>query len=120
MPELALLHAGFGRALVLYLAALGVWGLLAWRRNVGVSPSYRGALLIGWLVALAQGALGALLSLTIPPRDPLHVLYGVAILVALPVGFLYARERTPERQSLVLGLASLFSSGLAIRGLTTA
>jgi hypothetical protein len=119
MPEIALLHAGFGRALVLYLAALALWGILAWRRNRGISPSYRGALLIGWLAALAQGVLGAVLSLATPPRDPLHILYGVAILVALPVGFLYARERTPAQQSLVLGLASLFSSGLAIRGLTT-
>ncbi len=120
MPALLFLHAGFARALVLYLAALGVWGLLAWRRGQGVSPNYRGALVIGWVTGLFQGALGALLALsTGGPREPLHLLYGVAIAVALPAGIVYARDRSPARQSLVLALVALFTAGLAIRGITT-
>lgn len=120
MSTLDLLHAGLARALVLYLLALGVWGLVAWRRGTGVSPSYRGALVIGWLTALAQGAAGLPLALAGGPRDPVHALYGAAIAVALPAGFLYARERSPAQQALVLGLVALFATGLAIRGLTTA
>ncbi len=116
-----MLHGAFARALVLYLAAVGLWGLVAWRHGEGVSSSYRGALAIAWVTGLADGALGALLGLgAAAPRDPLHILYGIAIAVALPAGVLYARERAPAQQSLVLGLTALFTSGLAIRGITTA
>lgn len=121
MPPILFLHAVFARALVLYLLAVGVWGLVAWRRGQGVSPNYRGALAIGWLAGLAQGGLGLLVALIeTGPRDALHILYGIAIAVALPAGFLYARGRGPAQQSLVLGLAALFAGGLAIRGITTA
>lgn len=120
MSLFELLHAGLARALVLYLLALGVWGLLAWRRGRGLTPSYRGALVIGWVTALAQGAAGLPLLISGGPRDPVHALYGAAIAVALPAGLLYARDRVPARQSMVLGLVALFSTGLAIRGLTTA
>ncbi len=121
VPALLLLHGAFARALVLYLAAVGVWGLVAWRRGQGLSPSYRGALAIAWATGLVQGALGALQALAAAaPRDPLHILYGIAIAVALPAGLLYARDRAPAQQSLVLGLTALFTSGLAVRGITTA
>ena len=117
---LLLFHGTLARALVLYLAAVGVWGILAWRRGEGVSPSLRGAVAIAWVTGIIQGAVGAVLAVSAAPRDPLHILYGVAIAVALPAGFLYARDRTPARQSLVLGLVALFTSGLAIRGIMTA
>src|SRR2546425_8242390 len=116
---LLILHGTFARALGLYLVAVGAWGILAWRRGAGVSPGFRGALAIAWVTGIIQGALGAALAVSAAPRDPLHILYGVAIAVALPAAFLYARDRTPARQSLVLGLVALFTSGLAIRGIMT-
>jgi hypothetical protein len=119
--ELAVLHGGLARALVLYLALIGIWGIVSWRRGIGPSPSFRGALVIAWLTGVAQGASGFLLWFTgTPPRDALHVLYGFALAVALPAGYLYVRDREPRQQSLVLGLVLLFAAGLAIRGITTA
>lgn len=119
MP-LITLHGGLARTLVLYLAFVGIWGLVAWRRGQGISASYRGALVIAWVTAIAQGVLGlAAWFLGPAPRDGLHVLYGFALAAALPLGYLYARDREPRQQSLVLGLALLFAAGLAIRGITT-
>ena len=120
MPPLTTLHGGLARTLVLYLAIVGFWGIVAWRRNAGMSPGYRGALVIAWLTAIVQGTLGfgAWLEGS-GPRDALHVLYGFALAVALPLGYLYARERVSRQQSLVIGLALLFCAGLAIRGITT-
>jgi hypothetical protein len=121
MLPLTDLHAGLARALVLYLTVLGVWGLLAWRRGTGVSPSYRGALVIAWVTVVLQGVLGfgVWLAAGTGPRESLHVLYGFALAVALPVGYLYVRDRVPRQQSLALALLTLFAAGLAIRGITT-
>ncbi len=120
MPAILLLHGVLARALVLYLAVLGGWGLVAWRRGRGVSPSYRGALVLAWVMGIAQGALGVLQAAAVaPPRDSLHVLYGIAIAVAVPAGLFLTRDQRPPRQSLVLGLVTLFTSGLAVRGIMT-
>ena len=90
MSELTNLHAGLARALVLYLAFIGVWGLVAWRRGSGISPSYRGALVIAWITALAQGVFGLALWIGgTGPRDPLHILYGFALAAALPAAAWY-------------------------------
>ena len=121
MAQLITVHGGLARTLVLYLAFVGVWGIVAWRRGEGISPSFRGALILAWLTGIAQGAIGFAVWVTgSGPRDSLHVLYGFALAVALPLGYLYAREREPRQQSLVLGLVLLFAAGLAIRGITTA
>jgi hypothetical protein len=120
MAALVTLHGGLARTLVLYLAVIGIWGIVAWRRGGGISPAYRGALVIAWITAIVQGAVGlAMWAGGNGPRDALHVLYGFALAVALPLGYVYARERVPRQQSLVLGLALLFAAGLAIRGITT-
>lgn len=119
MPFVGLLHEGFARVILLYFLALGVWGLVAWRTGRGVGPSYRGALLIAELVALLQGAAGAILLIQRPPLEAVHVLYGISIALALPVAYVYARPRPTRQQALVYAIASLFAVGLAIRGITT-
>lgn len=113
------LHAQLATALILYLAALGVWGILLGVGGSGPTPSYRGSLVIATVVIVAQGLLGALSWVTTGPSDPIHVLYGLALVVTLPLVATIVREGSPRRTSLTLGLASLFAAGLAIRGLTT-
>ena len=41
-------------------------------------------------------------------------------MVAMPLAASLARDRTAHTQSLALGLAALFTAGLAIRGIITA
>ena len=113
------LHAQLATALILYLAALGVWGIALGIGGSGPTPSYRGSLVIAEVAIVLQGLLGAGSWVLTGPGDAIHVLYGLALVVTLPLVATIVREGSPRRTSLSLGLASLFAAGLAIRGMTT-
>jgi hypothetical protein len=115
------LHGRIATAIVLYYAAVGVWGLLLGARNSGPTPAFRGAIGIGVAAAVAQGVLGVLVYVFVrPPSDALHVLYGLALVLAMPLAASVVRDRQPRGQSVALGFAALFTAGLAIRGIITA
>ncbi len=113
------LHGALARSLILYLAVVGIWGLANGVRGKRPSGSFVGALVVGVVATVVQGAFGVLTYFRAGPREPLHVLYGFALVLALPMAWTYARSHDDPRASLFLGLATLFASGLAIRGLTT-
>lgn len=114
------LHSRLSTALVLYLGALGLWGIALGLVASGPTPSFRGALVIAEIAIVAQGLLGIVSWPSSGPPEWQHVLYGAALLVAIPLAATFVREGTPKRTALTLGLASLFAAGLAIRGMTTA
>ncbi len=113
------LHDRLATAIVLYLAVVGVWGLALGVRNTGPTQSYRGALAVAEAVAIAQGLLGLVLLVTRGVANGLHVLYGFALVAALPIAVTFVRDRRPRGQSVALGFAALFAMGLALRGCTT-
>jgi MFS family permease len=119
--DLALsVHARLATVLALYYAAVGLWGLALGVRNSGPTSGFRGAIAIAVIAAVAQGLAGILtFAFVRPPNESLHVLYGVALALAMPLASTLVRDRTPRGQSVALGLASLFAAGLAIRGITT-
>ena len=114
------LHDLLARMLVLYFALVGVWGLILALRHQPFTSAFQGALIIGLVLGVLQALVGVLLILTTSaqPRDPLHYLYGVSVIAALPLVQQYVSKRTWSRP-LVYGLASLFIMGLAIRAITT-
>lgn len=114
------LHARLATALVLYLAALGVWGIVLGVTGSGPTASYRGAIVIVEVAIVAQGLLGAVAWPARGPAEAVHVLYGVALAVTLPLVAGVVREGSPRRTALSLGVGSFFAAGLAIRGITTA
>ena len=115
------LHGRAATALVLYYTAVGIWGLFLGVRNSGPTPSFRGAIAIAVIASVVQGALGFLvLILGNPPRETLHILYGFALALAMPLAASLVRDRAPRGQSVALGFAALFTAGLAIRGIITA
>jgi hypothetical protein len=115
------LHGRAATALVLYYTAVGLWGLFLGVRNSGPTPGFRGAIAIAVIASIVQGALGfAVYFLLRPPPDALHILYGFALALAMPLAASLVRDRAPRGQSIALGLASLFTAGLAIRGIITA
>jgi hypothetical protein len=115
------LHRQLATVLVLYYTAVGVWGLGLGVRNSAPTPAFRGAIAIAVIAAVAQGTLGLLSFVFVrQPTESLHVLYGLALAIAMPLASTLVRDRTPRGQSVALGLASLFAAGLAIRGITTA
>ena len=104
-----------------YYTAVGLWGLFLGFRSAGPTPGFRGAVAIAVVASIAQGVVGLLvLVFTGPPRELLHILYGFAVVLAMPLAASLVRERAPRGQSVALGLASLFTAGLAIRGIITA
>jgi hypothetical protein len=115
------LHGRTATALVLYYTAVGLWGLFLGARNSGPTPGFRGAVAIAVIASVVQGALGFLVFVFVhPPPDALHILYGFALALAMPLAASLVRDRAPRGQSVALGLAALFTAGLAIRGIITA
>lgn len=113
------LHQTVARAVVIYFALLGLYGLFLALRRAEFSPAYRGALIIGVLLGVAQAIIGMVLFVSgARPRDDLHYLYGLSVIVALPLVHQYIQNRRFSRV-LAYGLASLFVMGLGIRAITT-
>ena len=112
------LHATLANTIVLYLALVGIWGLWLGVRALGPSAGYRGAIVIAELAAVAQGLIGLALALD-RPLNGIHALYGVALVLALPLAATLVRGRAPRGQSVALGIAALFTAGLALRGIAT-
>ena len=114
------LHGRVATAIVLYLSVVGLWGLLLGARGAGPTPNFIGAIVIFEAAAIAQGLLGIALLFSRWPSQSLHVLYGVALAVALPLAATLVRKREPRAASFAFGFMALFAAGLAIRGITTA
>ena len=113
------LHQNVARALVLYYAAIGVWGLFLAIRKSPLTPSYRGALVIGVALGVMQAALGLFLVFSgLRPADNLHFLYGASVILTLPLVMSYIVDKKISRP-LAFGVACLFMAGLAIRAITT-
>lgn len=115
------LHGRVAFALVLYYTLVGLWGIAQGVRDRGPGGSFRGAIAIAIAASVAQGVLGILvLVFRGAPADAVHILYGLALVAAMPLAATLVRDRTPRGQSIALGLAALFTAGLAVRGITTA
>ena len=114
------LHGRIAFAIVLYLSAVGLWGLALGVRGLGPTPNFIGALVIAEIAAIVQGLFGIAVLFTRPPTQSLHILYGFALVVALPMAATLVRKREPRAASFALGFMALFAAGLAIRGMTTA
>jgi hypothetical protein len=115
------LHDVIARAIVLYYALVGVWGLvLAVRKaDFKANSAFRGALIIGVAMGVVQAAVGiGLLVSGAQPRDTLHYLYGATVILTLPLVASYIADKKISRV-LAYGLATLFMAGLAIRAMTT-
>jgi hypothetical protein len=113
------LHQLIARSFVLYCALVGLWGLVLGIRKAPLDGTYRGALFIAGGLGLVQALVGVGLVLSgLRPRDDLHYLYGLSVIVTLPlVAQILANRRW--RATLVYGIACLFMMGLGIRGITT-
>jgi heme A synthase len=105
--------------LVLYFAAVGVWGVFLGIRKAELNSSFKGALVIGVALGIIQAIVGFALVLSgLRPTDNLHYLYGASVIVTLPLVMSYLVDKKFSR-ALAFGLASLFMAGLAIRAITT-
>lgn len=108
--------------MLLFLIALGAWGIWNWLRGEGVSGSYLGALVIGEGIIVVEAILGVVLYLMGnpgPARGWLHILYGIAALISLPAAYTFTRGRTGRYEALIYAVMAFFIAGLTIRSQTT-
>jgi hypothetical protein len=105
---------------LLYMAAVGLWGLLSFLRGGALSGSLAGALVIGQALVAVQvlAGVGLVVAGGRPP-SPVHYLYGATAILVLPFVWTYLRERDRRQALLLYSLVALFIAGLAIRGMTT-
>ncbi len=114
-------HRQLANTGVLYMFACGVWGLVMNWRKVPMNANYRGMLAIGYVLGDVIGLLGmGLLLGGAPPRDPLHILYGLLAAVSLPMAAIYNQNRSDERKPFWYAMVSFFVFGVLIRGIMTA
>jgi hypothetical protein len=115
-----LLHDRLSITVILFMAVVGVWGLVAYFRGQPMSGSLAGALIIGQLLVVLQVGAGALL-LGLGARQPgmTHYLYGITAVLVLPFAWSFFRDRDQRQALLMYSLLALFIFGLAIRGTIT-
>jgi hypothetical protein len=115
------IHGRLSSAVVLYAVIVGVWGIYNYMRQRQVSEGYWGALIIGELLVLAQGLLGAYLWYQGQrPERWVHVLYGLVTALGIPAVFLYTRGREGRAENLAYGSVVLLVALLAYRAIITA
>jgi heme A synthase len=120
MSTLLFFHNGLFRAGLLLSVVIGAWGLYMFFRHMTPTPSYRSTLVLTEVLFVVQGILGAALFLSgRRPHDTLHWLYGILLVIVLPIATTYTSSREDRRQSLVYGIAGVFMVGLTIRAFTT-
>lgn len=120
MAAVELFHDRLATTVMLFFLVAGLWGLAEYARGGTLSGSIAGALIVGQVIVVVQGALGMVLFVYGDrPDDLVHLLYGFTAALSLPFVWSYVRNRAPRQGLLLYSLVSLFIFGLAIRGMTT-
>ena len=120
MELFSLIHDRLSVTLMLFMAAVGVWGIVAYLRGQSISGSYAGALAIGEALVLVQVAAGAAMLLGgARPPTATHYLYGLTAILALPFAWSWLRGRSQRQALLIYSLVALFIFGLTVRGMIT-
>ena len=108
------------RAGLLITVITAIWGLVIYFRKLPPSGGFRSTLVLTEGLFVMQGLVGIAMFLGgRRPHDGLHWLYGILLVIVLPIAATYTSGRNPRREPLVYAIAGLFMAGLAIRAFTT-
>lgn len=112
-----IVHAQLQFTIMLFMIAMGLWGLVNYARKLPVTDSYRGALVIGVVLVLIEALFGVYLYIygLRPYRSSMHILYGITAVIAIPGAFAYTKGRDNRWEGLVYACVCLFLAGLSIR-----
>jgi hypothetical protein len=117
---LIVMHDRLSVTVMLFMAAIGFWGLFLYLRGNAVTGSYGGALVIGELLVIVQVVAGvALFAGGARPPTETHYLYGITAILVLPFAWSFFRDRSQRQALMIYSLLALFIYGLAIRGMVT-
>jgi len=119
--SITFIHGRLANTVILYCLALSLWAFWRFFRKQKVDSSYWGALVIGEILILIQGALGAYMWLftALRPARGLHLLYGIVSFLTSPAVYAFTRGRDDRRDMLIYGASMLFLFGISLRALTT-
>ncbi len=118
LPEI---HARLGNTALYFVIILGVWGLWRYFRKQGLDSNYWGALIIGEIVILVQGGLGAYMWLIgLRPGRGIHILYGLVAAIIIPGIYAYTHGDADRKVMLVYGVALLITVAIILRAMMTA
>lgn len=119
--SLAEVHARLGLTALYFMVFMALWGFWRFFRKQGVNSNYWGALLIGEMLIIAQGLLGAYLFIIgARPERSIHILYGVVTALVIPGVYAYTKGDEQRRSMLIYSSALLISVLLILRAITTA
>lgn len=114
------MHDRLATTVMLFMVAVGIWGLFAFARGDALSGSLQGALAIGQILVMAQAGFGvALYADGMRAASSVHYLYGLTAVLVTPFVWSYVKDRHPRQGLLFYSLMALFIAGLAIRGMAT-
>jgi hypothetical protein len=116
---LAFLHQRFALALILFAAALGVWGTVAFIRSRQVSAGFRSSYVLMIVLTGVQGAIGLVLLTMTQPKELLHVVYGAFAFLWLPGVYFWAGRGTRAREAAFLTIACWVVAVAFGRGILT-
>ena len=121
MATLVFIHDRLSVTVLLFMLLMGVWMLWNYLRGEGMTGSLWGALVIGEILILVEGLLGATLFLGghRPARSAIHILYGIVLALSLPAAFFYTRGRNSRAETLIYAIVALFLAGVTIRARLT-
>lgn len=114
---MAEIHGFLARVTLVLILATTAWSGLVLVTRRPIRPALVGGLI--WVVGLLgmTGLVGALAAVTTdPPKDPLHLVYGVLALTVLPGAWAISRSRVDARGTTrVLAVASVVQLILVAR-----
>jgi heme A synthase len=97
-----------------------IWGIVLLVRKRGIDRVMRILLGVTAGLGVLQAALGGLLFLTgARPSDPLHYVYGLLVLAAIPVAYTYADNKSARRDMIVFTIAAVVVVAAAVRAFMT-
>ncbi len=121
MAALAFIHDRLSITVLLFMLAVGLWALWSYLRGEGVTGSLWGALVVGEILIVVEGLLGATLYFGgyRPVRSAIHILYGIVLMMSLPAAFSFTRGRGTRAETLIYAIIALFLAGVSIRARLT-
>lgn len=120
MATVLLFHTRLATTVILFMGAIGFWGLVSFARGQVLSGSISGALAIGQILVIVQAIMGAILFVNGQNRpSSVHYLYGITAVIITPFVWSYVKDRHPRQGLLFYSLTALFIFGLAVRGVQT-
>ena len=110
MSVVELFHDRLATTIILFFLVAGLWGLFEYARGGQLGGNIAGALIIGQVLVVIQGALGWCFSCGETGRRAGSLLYGFTAVLALPFVWSYVRDRAPTAGAFASTVSSPCSS----------